>query len=84
MKRGQVALLEGQGDEAVIPLSQNTEWIDKVADKLNKSSEPQNVYYTINIDVASMNANSQQDVENLAEMLMSVMAEKTARKGAAW
>ena len=84
LKRGQVALLEGQGDEAVIPLSQNTEWIDKVADRLNKSSEPQNIYYTINIDVASMNANSQQDVENLAEMLMSVMAEKTARKGAAW
>ena len=84
LKRGQVALLEGQGDEAVIPLSQNTEWIDKVADKLNKSSEQQNVYYTINIDVASMNANSQQDIENLADMLMSVMAEKTARKGAAW
>ena len=84
LKRGQVALLEGQGDEAVIPLSQNTEWIDKVADKLNKSSEPQNIYYTINIDVASMNANSQHDIENLADMLMSVMAEKTARKGAAW
>lgn len=84
LKKGQVALLEGQGDEAVIPLSQNTEWIDKVADRLNKSSEPQNIYYTINIDVASMNANSQQDVENLAEMLMSVMAEKTARKGAVW
>lgn len=84
LKRGQVALLEGQGDEAVIPLSQNTEWIDKVADKLNKSSEPQNIYYTINIDVASMNANSQQDIENLADMLMSVLAEKTARKGAAW
>lgn len=84
LKKGQVALLEGQGDEAVIPLSQNTEWIDKVADRLNKSSEPQNIYYTINVDVASMNANSQQDVENLAEMLMSVMAEKTARKGAAW
>lgn len=84
LKRGQVALLEGQGDEAVIPLSQNTEWIDKVADRLNKSSEPQNIYYTINVDVASMNANSQQDIENLADMLMSVMAEKTARKGAAW
>lgn len=84
LKRGQVALLEGQGDEAVIPLSQNTEWIDKVADRLSKSSEPQNIYYTINVEVASMNANSQQDVENLAEMLMSVMAEKTARKGAAW
>lgn len=84
LKRGQVALLEGQGDEAVIPLSQNTEWIDKVADRLNKSSESQNIYYTINVDVASMNANSQQDVENLAEILMSVMAEKTARKGAAW
>lgn len=35
LKKGQVGFLEGDGDEAVVPLSQNTEWIDKVADKIN-------------------------------------------------
>ena len=37
LKRGQVGFLEGNGDEAVVPLSQNTEWIDRVADKLNSN-----------------------------------------------
>lgn len=34
LKKGQVGFLEGDGDEAVVPLEQNTEWIDKVANKL--------------------------------------------------
>ena len=87
LKRGQVALLEGQGDEAVIPLSQNTEWIDMVANRLNSRSgeeQPQNVYYTINIDVASLNANSREDIEQLADILLDVMAQKTARRKAAF
>lgn len=36
LEEGQVGLLEGDGDEAVVPLSQNTEWIDKVASKLGQ------------------------------------------------
>lgn len=43
LKRGQVALLEGQGDEAVIPLSQNTEWIDMVAQRLSGYQQADNV-----------------------------------------
>ena len=84
LKKGQMALLEGQGDEAVIPLSQNTEWIDKVADRLSKNSEPQQIYYSFNIEVANMRANSREDIENLAEILMDVMAQKTSRKGMAF
>lgn len=84
LKRGQIALLEGQGDEAVIPLSQNTEWIDMVADRLNNQQEQQNPQYTFNISIANMRADSIEDIENLAEMLMNVMAEKTSRKGAAY
>lgn len=34
LKRGQVGLLEGDGAEAVVPLEQNTGWIDKIADSL--------------------------------------------------
>lgn len=34
LKRGQVGLMEGQGDEAVVPLDQNKAWIKSVADEL--------------------------------------------------
>ena len=81
LKRGQMALLEGQGDEAVIPLSQNTEWIDMVANRLKNSGEPQQVYYSVNINVDKMSANSEDDIEALADRLMEIMAEKGARKG---
>lgn len=82
LKRGQVALLEGQGDEAVIPLSQNTEWIDKVADRLKESGG--NDTYNIHVEVANMNANSREDVEKLAETLMQIMADKTSRRRTVW
>lgn len=38
LKKGQIGFLEGDGDEAVVPLSQNTQWIDRVAAKLNINS----------------------------------------------
>ena len=88
LKRGQIALLEGQGDEAVIPLSQNTEWIDKVASKINDKSNSQNrtVTNTFNFDVkiANMDANNQQDIEKAADTLMKIIAEKTSRRGFAY
>lgn len=34
LKKGQTGYLEGDGDEAVVPLERNTGWIDKVAQKL--------------------------------------------------
>ena len=79
LKRGQIALLEGQGDEAVIPLSQNTEWIDNVADRLSNRIDT-NATYNFTIHIASMNANDQSEIEQLAERLMEVMGEKTARR----
>ena len=79
LKRGQIALLEGQGDEAVIPLSQNTEWIDNVADRLSNKVDG-NTTYNFTIHIANMNANDQSEIEQLAERLMEVMGEKTARR----
>lgn len=38
LKRGQVGLLEGSGAEAVVPLEQNTEWLDKIAQRLNRDN----------------------------------------------
>ena len=36
LERGQVGLLEGDGAEAVVPLEQNTGWIRRVAEQLNR------------------------------------------------
>ena len=84
LKKGQVALLEGQGDEAVIPLSQNTEWIDKVATRLSEAQkdEPQHIYFDIHID--KMNANSEEDIEKLCDRISSMLGARSSRKGAAF
>lgn len=84
LKRGQIALLEGQGDEAVIPLSKNTEWMDGVADRISNklnAGASQNITYNITVEVGNMKAESREDIEALAETLMQIMSEKTMRKG---
>lgn len=37
LKKGQIGFLEGDGDEAVVPLEKNTGWISKLAEKINNS-----------------------------------------------
>lgn len=37
LKKGQVGFLEGDGDEAVVPLEKNTKWITQVAKELSNS-----------------------------------------------
>lgn len=78
LKKGQMAFLEGQGDEAVIPLSQNTEWIDKVAEKLGEKR--QSVYYNFEIHIDKMGQTSEDDIEQFADRLMEVMNEKETRR----
>ena len=78
LKKGQMAFLEGQGDEAVIPLSQNTEWIDKVAEKLGEKR--QSVYYNFEIHIDKMGQTSEEDIEQFADRLMEVMNEKESRR----
>ena len=78
LKKGQMAFLEGQGDEAVIPLSQNTEWIDKVAEKL--SEKRQSIYYNLEIHIDKMGQTNEEDIEQFAERLMEVMNEKESRR----
>ena len=38
LKKGQIGLLEGNGAEAVVPLEKNTEWLDKIAARLNNAT----------------------------------------------
>ena len=78
LKKGQMAFLEGQGDEAVVPLSQNTEWIDKVAEKL--SEKRQSVYYNLEIHIDKMGQTSEDDIEQFADRLMEIMNEKETRR----
>jgi len=43
VKKGEMAFLEGDGTEAVVPLEKNTEWIGKVADQFNTEMDSRQV-----------------------------------------
>ena len=79
LKKGQVGYLEGDGDEAVVPLSQNTQWIDRVADKISEKSGNSATYiFNFNIDNVSGN---REDMEENADLLMQIFTEKMSRRG---
>lgn len=82
LKKGQTAFLEGQGDEAVIPLSQNTEWIDKVAKKL--SERKVSPTYNISIAIDKMGHTDEAEARKLADYIMQVIAEQASREGAVY
>lgn len=82
LKKGQTAFLEGQGDEAVIPLSQNTEWIDKVAKKL--SERKVSPTYNISITIDKLGHTDEAEARKLADYIMQVIAEQTSREGAVY
>lgn len=72
------AIIGEAGAEAVVPLENNTQWIDKLAKKLGGKSN--NYYFTVNFDG---NINSKNDLESLADDLMYIMQDKIERQGAA-
>lgn len=82
LKKGQTAFLEGQGDEAVIPLSQNTEWIDKVAKKL--SERKVSPTYNISISIDKLGHTDEAEVRKLADYIMQVITEQTSREEAVY
>lgn len=55
LKRGQVGLLEGKGDEAVVPLHNNKKWISKTAQDLRKSLQKEGVLGGPSGSTASVN-----------------------------
>lgn len=79
LKKGQVGYLEGDGDEAVVPLSQNTEWIDRVADKISEKSGG-NATYIFNFNIDNVSGN-REDMEDNADLLMQIFTEKMSRRG---
>lgn len=79
LKKGQVGYLEGDGDEAVVPLSKNTEWLDRVADKISEKSGG-NATYIFNFNIDNVSGN-REDMEDNADLLMQIFTEKMSRRG---
>lgn len=50
LKRGQIGLLEGNGTEAVVPLEKNTEWLDRIAERLNANTASIKAPIVLNVD----------------------------------
>lgn len=87
-----VAQIGEAGEEAVMPLENNTEWIDKLASKINGSSNnnPDIIPVTntreqpttqLNINVSGVLATSEQDKRRLAEMIAKQLESSLRAKG---
>lgn len=85
LKKGQIGFLEGDGDEAVVPLSKNTEWLDKVADKLNSKMIKEtaaNEKIEISLYIENFNNYSDRDINELTDVLMDRISSRIIRRGA--
>lgn len=85
LRKGQAGYLEGDGDEAVVPLSQNTEWIDKIADKLNSKMIKEtaaNEKIEISLNIENFNNYSDRDINELTDVLMDRISSRIIRRGA--
>lgn len=47
LRKGQKGLLEGKGDEAVVPLEKSEGWLNKLAEKMNGNKKPTQVTVVI-------------------------------------
>lgn len=59
LRRGQVGLLEGSGDEAVVPLDQNKAWIAKVVKGVVEELNINGVKGALGANIAGMNGSAQ-------------------------
>lgn len=93
LKKGQVGVLEGKGDEAVLPLSRNTEWINKISDRLFgnisqkglfvKEDKEKTAPVNININISDVHIKNEDDIRPLAEKLSVILADMIiSKKGA--
>ena len=73
LKRGQVGLLEGRGDEAIVPLHQNKKWIKAVAEEMHRAVLMENGAINSNASVKSNHSlnnviNAKFDIEGNLEV----------------
>lgn len=71
LEKGQVGYLEGDGAEAVVPLEQNTGWINKIAERLNASTGSDELSQKIIALLSEILDNLKQDkqIDNLQKAL---------------
>ena len=84
--RPEIAMIGEDGPEAVIPLERNTEWIDRVAERLNGGGM---TIQTVNINMEGMKIASDYDTERFVEILSERLeslrtAETRAVGGVIW
>lgn len=65
----EIALIGEAGAEAVIPLENNTQWIDNVAERLNAKGGSGVVIQNLNINMEGMKIASDYDTERFVELL---------------
>lgn len=70
LRKGQTGYLEGDGDEAVVPLENNTQWIDKLADKISKANGGKGDTIIINSPKALSPAETARQVRNAKRQLL--------------
>ncbi len=73
VKKGEIAFLEGEGTEAVVPLEKNKEWISRVAEDMN-SSIAYNVGNVSNKTLEDIYELMKTMAINLPEMMADAMA----------
>lgn len=89
LKKGQVGLLEGKGDEAVVPLEKNTGWIRNVATQIHDfvietKNNPKDIagnisstglLTTLKVEVGDRIRNLEETITNLIDMLKEFFPE---------
>ena len=68
LKRGQVGILEGKGDEAVVPLHQNKKWISAVAKSMRNELNGVTAYS------GSLSGSTSKNVSNFTQVINSPKA----------
>ena len=77
LKKGQVGILEGSGAEAVVPLEKNTEWLDKVANRLgdkmiDTTDAVSEVQSSVNIKTAQIGLDTGTPTTGVSEVLRAM------------
>ena len=79
LRKGQIGLLEGNGAEAVVPLENNTKWINKVAQELNGRLNDSRTISNANMVEAFKKALSEMKIE-LDDEIAGKFVEKTVAR----
>ncbi|MCK9479193.1 MAG: hypothetical protein M0R40_06790 [Firmicutes bacterium] len=80
LKKGQTGYLEGDGDEAVVPLEKNTGWIKTVAEKINEFSleaktDLEGIIPAQSLEVQHQQTSAMYQLNEKVDRLLDILAE---------